>query len=194
MDLLSRNRILTAGIIALTLLNIAVLATLWWQNTRPPLPRPAGRAGGDAPGEFMVRRLALTGEQQQRFGELRTVYRNEADSIERDMWAVRRELYDALRSGDAPDTFLVRRTDELGRLEAALQRATFRHFHELRSLCDSVQRPKLDALLRDVFERGSRGLPPVGPPVMVPGGGGERPPAGGEPGAEPPPGPPPGMN
>jgi len=191
MDLLRRNRILTAGIIVLALLNIAVLATLWWQGTRAPVPRPGGPPGAASPGAFMERRLGLTDEQRSRFGEMRLRFRAEADPIERQMWTVRRALYDALRSGAAKDSFVVRVTDELGGLEAKMQRATFRHFQELRALCDSRQREELDALLRDVFARESGGLTPAGvPPPAGPGGEMPMPPGEG-PAGGPPPGPPP---
>ncbi|HUI11162.1 MAG TPA: periplasmic heavy metal sensor [Bacteroidota bacterium] len=193
MDLLSRTRVLTTGIIVLTLLNVAALGTLWWQNLRPPLPLPGVPPLRESPGEFIERRLGLNIEQKRRFGELRAAYRAEADGIERRMRDARRELYDALRGGAAPDSFVAAKTEELGTLEAQLQRATFMHFRDLRGLCDSLQRPALDALVRDVFERGSP-VPPGGePPGARPGEGSDiplPPPGGDHPPGAPPPGPP----
>ena len=176
MDLLSRNRVLTAGIVVLAVLNIAVLGTLWWQNARLPLPRPGVYPGAASPRELMERRLGLSEAQRARFEEMRLRYRGEAEPIERNIWSVRRRLYESLRGGAPPDSLVVRATDELGRLEAQMQRATFRHFEELRALCDSLQRPNLDMLLSDLFERESGGPPPGGPPGMMQGPGGEVPP------------------
>ncbi|HTO92757.1 MAG TPA: periplasmic heavy metal sensor [Bacteroidota bacterium] len=188
MDLLGRNRVLTAGIVVLAVLNVAALGTLWWQNARIPRPRPGAYPGAPSPREFMERRLGLSEPQRARFEEMRLRYRAETEPIERNIWTVRRALYESLRRGAPPDSFVASATEELGRLEAQMQRATFRHFEGLRALCDSLQRPDLDMLLRDLFERES-GVPPS-PPGMMREGGGEIPPPP-RPGSGPPPGLPP---
>jgi len=164
MDLLSKNRILTGGIVMLILLNVAVLGTLWWQAGKEPGPPPPGRAG---PREFMEKVLQLSGRQKKQFEDLREGYQRESEQIMVQLRGTRRELYDALGTMGSSDTAGVPKTEEIGRLQAKMELLTIRHFQSLRALCDEGQREKFDGLMRDVFGRVS-GQPP--PPPGAPAG------------------------
>jgi hypothetical protein len=163
MDLLSKNRVLTAGVLLLVILNIATLGTLWWQAARRPDIPPPGRFG---PREIMEEKLHLSNGQKARFEGLRSEYQQASGHVVADLVASRRGLYSALRSGDTSAAPIVQEIERIGTLQKNLDLLTIRHFQAVRALCDDGQRVEFDRLMRDVFERASGGVPPApGPPA-----------------------------
>ncbi len=161
MDLLSKNRALTAGVLLLVMLNIATLGSLWWQAGRRPEMPPPGRPG---PGEIMEETLNLSGGQKAQLENLRSEYQRATGRVVADLIASRRGLYDALKSGDTSGALIVPEIERIGTLQKNLELLTIRHFQAIRVLCDEEQRGRFDRLMRDVFERAS-GIPPEqGPP------------------------------
>ncbi len=192
MDLLMKNRVLTAGVILLVLLNVATLGTLWFHSGGIPRSGPAGRGG---PGEFMQGRLQFNEAQRKQFEVLRSAYQHESEGFASRLKAARLSLYDEIRSGRSSEDVLARLTGEVGALQSQLELLTMRHFRSVRELCDEQQRTRFDELMRDVFERTPGEPPPPGaPPEGRPGGPGAPPgggtplppPEGGLPGEEPP--------
>ena len=164
MDLLSKNRALTAGVLLLVILNVATLGTLWWQAARrPDMPHP-GRPG---PGEIMEETLHLSGGQKAQFENLRAEYRRASGRIIGDLVASRMGLYDVLRSGDPSGARIDPEIERISALEKNLELLTVRHFQAIRAICDEGQRGQFDQLMRGVFERAS-GVPPAPAPGRGP--------------------------
>lgn len=166
MDLLRKNKALSAGIIVLVLLNIATLGTLWWQSGRQAPPGPPRWN----PGEFMAQQLRLSSEQASQFDERRRTYQREYEPLVSRLRSVRRDLYKDLRSGDTASAVIVPKSDEIGGLQARIEILRIRHFQGLRMLCDDRQQKIFDGIMHDVFESGpsqppsSPGGPAEGPP------------------------------
>jgi protein CpxP len=183
MDLLSRNRVLTACVVLLVLLNLAVLGTFWWKAGEWHGPAPSPAAG---PKELMERELQMSESQQKQFEELRETFQKQTEPIVSQLRRAREELFGALRTGDMSDPLIARKAEEIGTLQGQLEMITFRHFQSLRAPCDERQQKRLDELIRGLFGRGGGQPPP--PPGPPPGG---RPGEDSGPGGERFPGPPP---
>lgn len=148
---------LIVSVFALVVINIAMLASLWWKKDgrmahgeRPP---------GDAR-DFLVTELHLTKEQQFSFDSLRKPHFELLDQQREEMRVLKDSFFSHL--AQPADTLVGELAARIGNLQTAMDLNTFRHFAALRSICTPAQRIRLDVIIRDVLRNMAR--PPGGPP------------------------------
>lgn len=162
MDVFAQKRFTHWIILLLVLLNVLVLASFWLSRERPkPAPAPSSPAGTQSTvKEFLQRELDLTPEQVTRYDALLAAHTARTKALEEEIHATRREMMDQLEK-DQPDMALVDRlAAEIGAGQAALDKATFNHFLEIKAVCSPAQQARLNEIVREVL----RALRPAGPP------------------------------
>ena len=152
-------------VILLVVLNIGILATVWFKHSPPPqdeMRRPDDRGG---PGNFIIEQLNFSAQQTTEFNKLRQVHHQTVDSIKKSGKETHRLFFDNLKN-EKPDTVEVNKlVRAIADKQMQIELVTFRHFEQVRKLCDEKQKVKFDEIIQEVLSRmaappGRRGPPP----------------------------------
>jgi len=156
MSIFNNNRWIKISILLLLAGNICTLFLLWTKD-RPAHGQQERRPGG--PFEFISNELKLTPEQKAAYAQLRDEHRAGARLLEDSIRTAKDGFFALLRDKAVSDSTLKKYSNNITEKEAALDLLTFRHFQQLRMLCDAGQQQRFDAIIQEAI-RGMRGRPP----------------------------------
>jgi protein CpxP len=151
---------LVIGIAALAVLNIALLAVIWLQRNDNDHPAVAATPPRGDARNLLVEQLRLDSGQIARFDTLRSGHFAEIQGLREQMRGAKDSLFDGLHTEGATPESAARR---IGDLQASLDLATYRHFAQLRALCNEEQKETFDKIIGNVL-RGMASRPPGPPP------------------------------
>lgn len=133
------------------MLNLALLATIWFRPGGQQGERP-GMREGERPNEFIERNLHFSKEQVAAFDVLRGRHHDSIMMLQRQGHELRTQYFDNLKHPEAADS------DNVNRLAAAIadnqkeiELVTYRHFRQVRALCDEKQKPVFDNIIDEVL-------------------------------------------
>jgi periplasmic protein CpxP/Spy len=128
-------------LVAIALISNAATLMFFWYN-RPP------HEGKRAPktGEMLIEELKMDEKQQAIFRPMREQHHQAHDSLLQIIAAQRKILYSQKQA--ANDSVLTK----IGLLQAEIERITYNHFKEVRSICTPEQQGKLDILLEKTVQ------------------------------------------
>ena len=173
MNYFSTRRVAAWTIILLILLNLSTMAMLWMTRYQKPAIRPP-KNGDRATEQFLQQELGLTDEQARQFEELRQEHFQESKPIVEAMQQLKRELLEEVFASAPESETMQNIAEQIGTRQAELETLRYRHFLELKSLCQPEQVQKFRALFHE-----------ISPPEAHPAPG--RPPQSGPQGPPPPP-------
>lgn len=182
MDYIKKNKFLTAGVAILVLLNLSVIAFVFFFFRPPSLPPGLGARGDRF--RFVDERLNLSAEQKAKFKELRQQEFARMESVVRVRTQEMRDLFGLLNRENVSSEEIEQKASAIGALEAEQSAMLFRHFQALRALCNPDQQKEFDRLVTDAAMQAGRardGIGPQGPGFGGPGFGRPGVPPGGEP-------------
>ncbi len=172
MDFYTRNRASNWVLLILVILNLALLATIWYPRLNPPekvtQTEQKKQDGydkryrrGDKYKEtrdkrlsgFLKRELNFTQEQLDKFMQLREEHFQKVSQFRRQVDDLRKEMMEQLLD-DQLDSFRVEKfAEKMGQKTAELEKTVFYHFIELMGVCDSEQKSKYKSLLREILNQ-----------------------------------------
>jgi Spy/CpxP family protein refolding chaperone len=171
MDFYTRNRKGNWVLIILVILNLVLLATIWYPRLKPgekEIQRKQKKQYDDQKFRqdeenrkqrdkrltgFLKRELNFTQDQIDKFLQLRDEHFQKTKQVRRQVDDLRREMMDQLLV-DQPDSSQVEKlTEKMGQKTAELEKAVFYHFIELMGVCDSEQKSKYKSLLREILNQ-----------------------------------------
>jgi len=164
MNIFAKIRFTHLALVVLVLLNLGSLSALWLNHKGPHPPRPPhpphSPHGGRSVAAFLERELDLSKAQREAFKKLRDAHHQAARALLKDMREQRQAFFDLLGS-DTPDQVkMTALSQAIGHNQAALELATFNHFNQLRTLCDTTQKPIFDRVVHEAL----RMMAPKPPP------------------------------
>jgi protein CpxP len=157
----NRNKWLTVAFLVLVALNIATLAAFWVIKDKKEGP-PGGMRSGVT--EFLIKELGLDSLQQLRFKELVTEHRNGMQDIRKDLRAAKDSFFDLLKAPSIDDAALAKAAATANIPDQQMEIITFRHFQQVRAICNETQKAKFDQIIHEVLRMNARGNPPPPPP------------------------------
>jgi len=181
----STNRWIAIIAFLLITANIVSLVYLWTsrrQHDRQErkMPPPNGQAF-----EFLSRELKLDSSQRSRYAKLRDEHQAAARPISDSIRKMKDAFFALLGQENIADSVVVAKSRLIGSLEEQLDLVTFRHFQQVRRICNADQQKQFDNLIQDVLHRMAprrQGPPPPrheeGRPGMPPPPGEDGPPPG----------------
>ncbi len=158
MEYNSRYRLGLWTIIVLVVLNIGSIGLLWYERTdqRPEQPLRGDRP---TPEDFLAREVGMDDEQVATFRELRKEHFRETDPIKAEIHRLGRQMMGELFA-TTPDTARVRQLSlELGEKQAEFELGVYRHFEDVKSICQPDQQEQLKGLILDALR--SKFPPPM---------------------------------
>jgi hypothetical protein len=152
---IAKNKVLLIIVGVLLIVNLGVL--LLFLNTRPQ-DRSGGRNWNrQNMAEILEKKAGFTKQQLQAYQELKDQHRKKMKPLLTDMRSARDSFYKLLYAPEVTDSALSHAADVIALRQKAIDLQTFRHFQQVRNLCDDSQRPKLDTLIHQFMSR-------MGPP------------------------------
>ena len=135
----------------LTLLNIALLLTIWQRPSEKPGHMPDG-----GPGKRIVRDLNLTPAQEKEFEILKEEHHSSMMQLQEKGGETRDELFELLKQ-ENPDMNLVKeKVQAIAKNQEEIELITFAHFQQVRKLCTEEQKKKFDETIKDVLHSMAR--------------------------------------
>jgi protein CpxP len=135
-----------AVVVALLALNSATLVFIWLQ--RPPRAALDNRQARD-PGEVLSRHLGFSQEQQQQFETLRTAHHDKMITYGDSLKGLKDSLFTLLLNRDSVHAGQL--FSDIGILHQKVERVTFDHFQQVRSICTDEQRQKYDLMIKNAY-------------------------------------------
>jgi len=170
MSALKNNRWLSIATLILLAANIITLALLWAQKRNQENDR-MNKPGQAEVFEFLVKELQLDEKQQATYKELRNQHQASQRQFQDSIRNAKDAMFSLLNQPNVSDSTLQEYSRKAMRFEQQMDIITFRHFQQVRALCNPVQQKKFDDVIKEALRRmaGPRGhRPPPGGPGSHP--------------------------
>lgn len=152
MDFISSKRFITITLAILVVLNLALLGTLWWQNTNPLRKNETvvkTQKHKNKPSIF-EKELKLTEEQNKQFNVLRLQHFQRTLPALVAISGLKRQLIQESVK-DEPDTLVIKTlAQRIGSQQALIEYRLAWHFNGLSKVCTPEQRDSLQSVLEKV--------------------------------------------
>jgi Spy/CpxP family protein refolding chaperone len=148
-----RQKWLLVLVAILLLTNIATLSIYWLK--KPAHEGGGGRDGGREKrmGQFMIDQMKFDANQEATYWKLRdsmmAIQKPVMDSIR----SAKTRFFDLLNQGEASDSLLTARSNEIAEIQKKLDLVTFRHFQKVRAICRPDQLQKFDTVIKEIVNR-----------------------------------------
>ena len=140
------------GMVALlTILNIALLVTIW----QKPMKRPDHMPDG-GPGKRIVADLQLTAVQEKEFEKLKEEHHSAMMRLQENGRQIRDELFELLKQENPDMNFVKKKVQLIAKNQEEIELVTFEHFQQVRKLCTMEQKKKFDEIIKDVLHSMAR--------------------------------------
>ncbi len=148
---IAKNKVLLIIVGVLLVVNLGVL--LLFLNVKQPGNRRDGIRGRQGMSEVLEKKAGFSKQQLKAYQELREQHWKKLKPLLADLRNAKDSFYKLLYQPQVADSVLSRAADEIGSRQKAIDLQTFRHFQQVRGLCDDSQRPKLDSLIHQVVTK-----------------------------------------
>ena len=154
MNYFTKQRLIALAIIALVVINISSIATIWMHKLQP-FQRPIGvelpEDAREATIFFLKNELQFSDEQVEKYLEMQKNFLEENQQIQHQIGNTKRELYSSLIENRKIDEKKL--TARLGQLASLKEEKTYLHFSEVKALCTEKQEKKFGMLMAQIIMR-----------------------------------------
>lgn len=167
---MENTRFLKITIGVLVLVNIATLVFLWNGHSAPEgrMP-PPGERGPAAAFKFLSQELGLSDEQQKKLENMGVEHHREAEKIDNLSRPLHHRFFSLLGKNDS--VLMMQLADSMAWCQKQRELMTYRHFSEIRNICNAEQQKHFDEIVHDAL----RIMAPPRPGGPGAGGPGPRP-------------------
>ncbi len=141
---------MTWTIAILVFLNVFTLAGIWFLGFSPKPPF-ADFPRKERSELLLKKKLNLTDEQLQKFRDLRKNHFEETREIGDEIHRLKRELSGEIFNETQNQTEVEKRIEQIGQLEMQMEREKFKHFLELKSVCNPEQQQKFREIFKEIM-------------------------------------------
>lgn len=152
MDTLRNNKFIGGVVIFLAILNVVLLVFIWSGQNQFKKGRPQGGI------KLLEERLDLNESQKQQLQQLREIHFQSMENFRKESREARKALH-SLWSETNADNKVIALTQRLGNAQAAIEKATYDHFAQIRAICSPEQQTIFDELIEDVLRQGDQAGP-----------------------------------
>jgi periplasmic protein CpxP/Spy len=129
----------------LTLLNVALLVTIWQKPPHGPMshaPRPADR---------IIHELNFTHDQQNEFEKLKRQHHDAMLDLQSEGRALRDEFFELLKQENPDQAAVTEKVKAIAKNQEDIEMVTFNHFQQVRKLCNPEQQKRFDNMIKDLL-------------------------------------------
>lgn len=135
--------------IVLVALNLFLAGTIWMRpkpmrdGMYPPL--------NHGPGDFITNELQFSEAQKKSFDELRHAHHEAIEKLKEDGHVLRETFFNNLKKDSVDENEVKNQSQLIADNQKQIEFVTFRHFQEVRKLCDDRQKKHFDEIIQDVL-------------------------------------------
>lgn len=152
----TNNRWLTIITLLLLTANIVTLALLWTNkkpdrehyNPPPPQQQPGGQVF-----QFLTNELKLDSLQQETYKKLREAHQAGVKPLQDSIGKAKDSFFELLKQENVSDSLVEGFSKKIGNLEQQRDVFTFRHFQQLRAICNNEQKIKFDSIIQQALKQ-----------------------------------------
>jgi hypothetical protein len=146
--------------VTLAILNVALCVGIWFRPQKNSAPKRLER-----PDEFIINKLHFSDEQISEFQELRDRHHDSIIIIQNEGRKIRTALFENLKNDKKTEAQLDSLMAAIGDNQKQIEYVTYRHFRQVRELCNEEQKKVFDDIIQEVLRRMTAPPPrPGGPP------------------------------
>ncbi len=148
--MLKNNRWLSIATLILLVANIVTLTLLWTNKKNDATDKK------DPPApvfEFLTKELQLNEQQQAAYKLLRDKHQADQKKFRDSIRKAKDALFSLLKQPNVADSLLQEYSRRATAFDQQLDIITFKHFQEVRALCNTEQQKKFDTIIQDVLRR-----------------------------------------
>lgn len=160
MSYFNSRRWLAILVIILVALNIGTVTAFWLLRDKRGAP-PAGQGN---PTAFLVKELGLDSVQRDKLDLLIAEHRRAVMQLRDENREAKDAFFARLGESSISDSALAVAAREANRPDQEIEVATFRHFQQVRALCNAAQQKKFDEIIQEVLRMNAGGRGPQGGP------------------------------
>ena len=150
MNYFTKNKMLFWCVAVLVILNVATLTSFWMKRPPERIRNQPGRVDGQ---KLMAERLQLTDEQARQVERIRREHFQRSRPLQDEMHGIRLDLLDELFAADPDPAAMEQMLKDLENKQGQFEAGLYRHFEQLRDVCDPQQAQELRLMLIDLIER-----------------------------------------
>ena len=172
MNYFDKNKTLSAAVVILLIINLAILGLLWFdrspKTTPERMPSMDGKLPPDrlppegGPKEFLIRELKLNDKQIQDYGKLVEEHQSDMRRLREKIRKEKTQLWDNISKPDNDTGKSEFIASEIANDQKQIELVTFRHFQKVRELCDDTQKKKFDEVIKEALNMMGPNNPPPG--------------------------------
>lgn len=173
MNYFDKNKILSAAVVILLMINLGILGLLWFERS-PKIPpermnqmdsrHPPERMPPDGgPKEFLIRELKLNDKQTQDFLKLVDEHQTDMKRLRDKIRNEKTQLWDNISKSSTEASNSETIASEIANDQKQIELVTFRHFQKVRELCDDTQKKKFDEVIKEALNMMGPNNPPSPP-------------------------------
>jgi hypothetical protein len=140
----NKTKLFSIIIIALLIINTIAVSFLLLNKDKHHLPPPQQQGGAF---HFLVTELKLDSSQIKQYQLLRDKHKNCTDSIRKETRDLKDSLFHLLKQHHSSDIVVQQQLDAIAQNERNLDEITFKHFKQLRAMCNAQQQEKFDEVI-----------------------------------------------
>ena len=138
---MDKIKLLTRLSIGLALLNVALLAFLFFPRMHRPFPPH------NSTGDFLMHELKMNPSQREVFNQQRQSHHAIVDSLELEMQKIRSKLYGNNSMVDSASI------SHIAIIQGQIEQVTFLHFKEVRAALNPDQQAKFDTIIQEAVQK-----------------------------------------
>jgi Spy/CpxP family protein refolding chaperone len=155
---ITKVRVLTWVVIALAVLNITTLSTIFWHRYqfRPDDGKDRDRyhiSEPDRKGGIFDEKLSLSIEQKKKFSIIHRAYKVTTHATIEEMNKLRKNMIDEMKKKNIDTSVLYNYAKEIGNLNAKMKKQTVQLFLELKTECNPQQQDSLAIIFSSILQK-----------------------------------------
>lgn len=149
---MKNTKILSIAVVLLLLTNIGLVAFMMTQKKKTGPKRP----GGKEPSEMLVKETGMTEQQKKEYKQLKEEHFKNVRPLFDSIRSAKTAFYALTKDSTVNDSILNILSYRISTRQAELEKVTFAHFRKVRGIFSNEQKPKYDAFLQKMMQRGKR--------------------------------------
>jgi hypothetical protein len=164
MNKISGNKWIVYVTVVLLVANIVTLSMLWINNNHAAKEN----RGPASLFEFICNELQFTPVQREQYEKLKQLHHKESLPLQDSLRLSKEAFFSLLKQQNINDTLVLHQYSTVTRAEKNIALLNFRHFQQIRAICNTTQQQKFDDILLEAVGRIGSQRPPGKPDEFRP--------------------------
>jgi protein CpxP len=159
MNNLKINKWLSIAVLLLLLVNVGTLIMLWKKNDVNP---QSTKLSPPPLFDFICNELSFDSAQVKAYDHLRNEHRNGQQQYQDNVRQAKDEFYTLMQKQNLADSSIKIGKEKVTNAIGEFELFNFRHFQQVRNLCNETQKKKFDTIIKEVLNRmgNAKRMPP----------------------------------